>query len=89
MVHPDRPWPAERLERLQRYVEDGGRLLFVGELSLSRWRSGEFLPTNSRKAFLVWLIISDVAICPGRFAEVFLADHCFSSGSAFQGQDGR
>ncbi len=30
VVHPDRPWPRERVERLTNYVREGGRLLFVG-----------------------------------------------------------
>lgn len=30
VVHPDHPWPAERVDRLVGYVHDGGKLLFVG-----------------------------------------------------------
>ncbi|MCS7238977.1 MAG: GldG family protein [Thermoguttaceae bacterium] len=30
IVHPDRPWPQERVNRLHEYLENGGKLLFVG-----------------------------------------------------------
>jgi hypothetical protein len=70
VVHPDRPWPVERLERLRRYVEDGGRLLFVGGY---HFRDGDRV--SSLRQILEPFGVDipfQTAIYPGRFAEVAL-----------------
>lgn len=30
VIHPERPWPNDRVERLQRFLVSGGRILFIG-----------------------------------------------------------
>ena len=34
LIHPDRPWPRERLQRIWDFVEGGGSLLLVAETSI-------------------------------------------------------
>ena len=53
-IHPDQPWPADRLQRVWKWVRDGGTLLVAGEPRLisgeSRSSFNELLRARSAEA---------------------------------------